>query len=94
MSKKLKTAEAVVETLGGDERVAKMVGTTPKAVGNWRNFGWFPADTYYAMQRALKRRRCSAGPELWRMAMAGKRIVNWRGKVPSADAAMGERIRW
>jgi len=65
--KELRTAAAVVDAIGID-RVCEITKTTPKVAWHW----WgrakaFPPRTYVTMQRALKRRRCTAPPALWKM---------------------------
>lgn len=64
----LKTAKQVVARLGGLERVCELVEANTKQAQNWHGrAGTFPASTYVAMQRALKRRRATAPARLWNM---------------------------
>lgn len=67
--KKLRTPLAVVEHLGGPERVCELFpGTNTKQVWHWYGrAGKFPANTYVVMKRALKRRGCYAPDYLWNM---------------------------
>jgi len=57
-----------MDVLGGDRAVGEITGRTRKAANNWRAFGRFPADTYVAMQAALKKLGHTAPASLWRMA--------------------------
>lgn len=65
--KKLTTTVDIIEALGGNKAVAAILGADPKAVSNWRYFGIFPANTYVALKRALKKAGYSAPDELWAM---------------------------
>jgi hypothetical protein len=75
--KKLKSTVAVIDYLGGDRRVAEILGTDHKAVYNWRRFRIFPASTYVALQAALQYYGRTAPDKLWSM----KKLVNF----PPAD---------
>ena len=65
----LLTTDDVIDALGGNEAVAKIVGTTPNAVRNWRGRlrGKFPTDTYEAFRLSLKREGLKAPLALWGM---------------------------
>lgn len=67
--KKLRTPLEVVEHLGGPERVREITDAKNlKQVWHWYGrAGKFPANTYVAMKRALKRRDCYAPDYLWNM---------------------------
>lgn len=65
--KNLTTTIDIIEQLGGNKEVAKLLGATEKAVANWRYFGVFPANTYLVLKKALKRQKCSAPDMLWNM---------------------------
>jgi hypothetical protein len=73
----LKTAQDVVNALGGLDAVCKMFDATKKQAWNWvgRKGGKFPAHTYVVMQRALKRRGKSAPAHLWTMSGIEKRAA-------------------
>lgn len=66
-AKKLKTTIAVIDYLGGDKAVGAMLGADHKAVYNWRRFKFFPANTYIALQQALKHYNKTAPDRLWAM---------------------------
>lgn len=68
----LKTTIDVIDTLGGNKAVAVLLGTTAKAVANWRYSGEFPAHTYLALQDALQRRGHTANRALWAMTVAAR----------------------
>ena len=63
----LTDADAVLDALGGNVAVAKLTGSNPKAVWNWRSAKSFPANTYVAITSALAGVGKSAPPELWDM---------------------------
>jgi hypothetical protein len=64
--KRLKSARAVVEHLGGLPRVCELTQANIKQAQNWPGRAQsFPAKTYCVMQRALRRRRAIAPPRLW-----------------------------
>jgi hypothetical protein len=62
----------IIDYLGGNAKVAAMLDTSAKAVGNWRYSGMFPADTYLALQKALKKNKAEAPDTLWPMKMLQK----------------------
>ncbi len=63
----LNTTSAVMDALGGNPGVAKITGSKPKAVWNWRNFDKFPSNTYAVMIEALQERGKTAPASLWGM---------------------------
>lgn len=63
----LRTTRTVLNELGGNIPVARMLRTDPKAVSNWRSFNRFPAHTYLAIKEALERKGCTAPDYLWPM---------------------------
>lgn len=65
MARRLTTTREVMEVLGGFHRVAAIVGAEPKAAENWKRQQTFPANTFFAMTRALARVGKNAPPELW-----------------------------
>lgn len=67
MMTKLENTVDIIDYLGGNDRVANMLGTTAKAVANWRYSGMFPASTYVALRKALRRARANAPDALWAM---------------------------
>lgn len=66
----LSTTESVMDALGGNQAVAELTGSTPKAVWNWRAGKTFPSNTYIALTTALKAKGKSAPPSLWGMKSA------------------------
>lgn len=64
----LRTAQEVIETLGGVSAVAKLTGRTYNAAHNWRSFQRFPSNTYVTMTAALAAQGKTAPAELWGMA--------------------------
>jgi hypothetical protein len=72
--KKLRTANQVIDKLGGLDRIADMTVTDLKSAYNWPRFGAFPSSTYDLMIRALNRRGYTAPASLWKMRK-GKRAA-------------------
>ena len=72
--KRLRTADQVIERLGGLERVAALTETKMKSAYNFPRFGAFPSRTFDAMTKALKRRGYTAPASLWGMTKA-KRVA-------------------
>ncbi|MGY2987663.1 hypothetical protein [Bradyrhizobium sp. USDA 4508] len=66
--KKLSNVADIVEVLGGPERVAELTEARDPAVWNWLYaFEAFPANTYFVLIEALKKRGYTAPPHLWKM---------------------------
>ena len=64
--KRLNSARAVVEHLGGLPRICEMTGANIKQAQNWPGRAKsFPAAYYVAMNRALARRNARAPASLW-----------------------------
>lgn len=71
--KKLTKPTEIVEVLGGFEGVAALTEAKDPAIWNWLNaFNAFPANTYFVMISALKRRGYTAPAYLWKMKGAEK----------------------
>jgi hypothetical protein len=64
---KLQNTSAIIDVLGGNTVVAKMLGTTNAAISNWRAANRFPARTYLVLIEALERKDCTASDRLWSM---------------------------
>jgi hypothetical protein len=72
----LKTAQEVVDALGGLSAVRKLTGANVKQAWNWIGRAEsFPASTYVIMIRALKRRGMTAPAWLWNMRGVEKRAA-------------------
>lgn len=65
----LRTADEVIEALGGTKAVADLLGRTDPAVSNWRKAGQFPAHTYILIKGKLEGIGCSAPDSLWAMSI-------------------------
>jgi len=61
------TAEAVIRSLGGPEKVAALTSAKPKSVWNWKKTNRFPARTYIALISALGHQGETAPNTLWNM---------------------------
>jgi hypothetical protein len=64
--KTLTSTRLVIDALGGNRGVAALLGTTNKAVSNWRR-SQFPANTYVALQLELVGKGIFAPNWLWAM---------------------------
>ena len=65
--KLLKTADEVIEVLGGKSAFQTLTGASPQTIWNWLNAGSFPASTFVVMTTALAEKRMRAPASLWRM---------------------------
>jgi hypothetical protein len=63
--KKLVTATAVIEELGGTNVTASLAGVKAQAVTNWRTNNRLPARTYLVFSRRLQAKRLTAPASLW-----------------------------
>jgi hypothetical protein len=70
MEFELTTTEAVIDALGGNQRVGELTASNAKAVWNWRASNTFPSNTYVALQSALKSIGKAAPDALWSMKPA------------------------
>lgn len=70
--KRLRTAQQVIDRLGGLNRIAEMTATDLKSAYNWPRFEAFPSSTYVVMNRALNRRGYTAPASLWGMRMPAR----------------------
>jgi hypothetical protein len=61
----LKTANEVMDALGGNEGVMELTGRKQTAVLNWRASGKFPAKFHLLMTQALAHRGLRAPASLW-----------------------------
>jgi len=62
----------VIAALGGNQEVAALTHSEPKAVSGWKATGKFPAATYVAMQAKLKKMGLYAPDNLWGMRATPK----------------------
>ena len=65
MVSQINSAEELIDLFGGNAAVAKLFGTTHKAVHNWRSRG-LPPTTYVGFQRLLTNKGLEAPMRLWR----------------------------
>lgn len=63
---RLSTVDDVIDSLGGTNAVAKLLGASAKAVSHYRRRG-LPAETFIALTAALNAKDLYAPPSLWRM---------------------------
>lgn len=66
---RIKSAGDVIDVLGGTNTVARLLGTDPRSVSNWRQRG-LPPETFYALSGLLKAKGLWAPPSLWRQREA------------------------
>lgn len=74
MTKRLATTIEVIDWLGGNKNVAGLLGTTEKAVGNWRYSGKFPAHTFIVLAEELDETGAMAPISLWAMTEPKRRL--------------------
>jgi hypothetical protein len=65
--RRLHSVRQVIDELGGNTAVAKMLGYSSHRVAMWLSKGNFPSNTYIVFKIALSRRKASAPDSLWRM---------------------------
>lgn len=66
MSEQVNSTSEAIDRLGGNSVVAKALGVTPNAVGNWRVVG-FPARRFPALSELLKAKGLSVPFSLFGM---------------------------
>lgn len=62
----IKSADDVIDKLGGTNAVARLMRLDARAVSNWRKRG-LPPETFVALTAALNANGLYAPPSLWRM---------------------------
>ena len=67
----LSSVGTVISALGGNQQVAAITHSNPKAVSNWKSGQRFPASTYVSLQAALNKMGLTANDSLW--AMRGRK---------------------
>ncbi len=83
-----KTVAEAIEALGGTKAVADLLGRRPQAVSNWRSQG-FPANSYLALTKALKKAGWTAPASLWGMKDADAAEGDVRPSEPQPPTAGG-----
>lgn len=63
----LTSVPLVIDVLGGNQAVAQLNETTGKVVSHWRSTGKFPAHSYVAIHKRLKKMGFTAPDKLWPM---------------------------
>lgn len=61
----LRTANEVIDALGGTTPMARLTGRKLQHVSNWRAAGRLPADTFLIVNRALGDINETAHPSVW-----------------------------
>ena len=74
MLRNLSTTSAVIDELGGNTAVARLLNIKAKRVSNWRG-AQFPTHTYRGLLDALAKRGCTAPDRLWPMTKVDLRFV-------------------
>lgn len=93
MDRLTKTSD-VVEALGGDEVVAKLLNATPRSVRHWRSSNEFPPKTYLAITTALARGGKSVSDALWPFVPLNEGVMQpATGAQKQTSAAVAAALR-
>jgi hypothetical protein len=65
--RKLRSVREVLDELGGNTAVARMLNYSTHRVAMWLGKGSFPSNTYVVMRKALSGHRATAPDTLWKM---------------------------
>ena len=65
--KRLASAEAIFDVLGGINAVAELTGAKYVTAHRWKTVGKFPPKTFVLLGEALAERGYQAPAELWKM---------------------------
>ena len=65
----------VIDTLGGNTKVARMLKTSDKVISNWKLTRKFPASSYLALKAILHARGLNAPDHLWAMRPVPKHLM-------------------
>lgn len=65
MARELRTADKVIDKLGGTAVTARLTGRKPQHVSNWRKAGRLPADTFLIVSKRLEEIGYCAPPNVW-----------------------------
>jgi hypothetical protein len=66
------SVEKLIEELGGPSATAKLLGTSPQNVVNWRNAKKIPARFHRAHKAKLRERRITVSDDLWGFLPVGE----------------------
>ena len=61
----LKSADEVIDALGGTVATADLTGRKAQHVSNWRASGRLPANTFLVISKELSERGKNAPPSIW-----------------------------
>jgi hypothetical protein len=79
--RELETPREVMAALGGTSMVSALTGYSYGRVENWNRAQNFPANTYLVLTEALRRKRLTASPKLWRMVTPEERRAALTGMI-------------
>ena len=66
MVEQVNTPSEIIDALGGNSKLAPLVGLKPNAIGNWRVKG-IPARYYLRLSELLSKRGLTAPPKVFGM---------------------------
>lgn len=69
----IRSTEEIINRLGGTFEVARLTGSLPSAVSNWKTVGHFPPALFLVIGQALARLGYKAPPSLWRIQAPRRR---------------------
>jgi hypothetical protein len=81
----LHSTNAVIDSLGGTDAVARLTGRGQPAASNWRTRSRFPANTYLIMTKALTAKGLFAPAWLWGMEARPARAAARARKVDASE---------
>lgn len=74
--KRLNSVHEVIAAVGGEERIADLLGVGLKSVQQWKWKKVFPAKTYLAIVTELGRSGLSADQSLWSFVRATDKVAD------------------
>ena len=80
MGRQLKSVPRIIKALGGPAAVQEITSASGAVVSNWKNTGFFPANTYVVLQDELRKNKLNAPDVLWKMRKAANRRAGKKRK--------------
>ena len=87
------TVNEVIDALGGNVALGRMVGVRSSAVSNWRRFGCFPPRLYLRLAEAGRARGVEIDPTLFRETTRGHALKPSREHGTCRHKVIASEIR-